>query len=52
MAKSGATSLASLRACISGGAPLSAPLKARFEAASGATIVEGYGLAEAAGVVP
>lgn len=47
----GRTSLASLRACISGGAPLSAPLKARFEAASGATIVEGYGLAEAAGVV-
>ena len=47
----GRTSLASLRACISGGAPLSAPLKARFEAASGAKIVEGYGLAEAAGVV-
>lgn len=47
----GRTSLVSLRACISGGAPLSAPLKARFEAASGATIVEGYGLAEAAGVV-
>ena len=47
----GRTSLASLRACISGGAPLSAPLKARFEAASGATIVEGYGLAEAAGVI-
>jgi long-chain acyl-CoA synthetase len=47
----GRTTLASLRACISGGAPLSAPLKGRFEAASGATIVEGYGLAEAAGVV-
>ena len=43
--------LSSLRACICGGAPLSAPLKRRFEAASGATIVEGYGLVEAAGVV-
>ena len=45
------TDLASLRACISGGATLSAPLKRRFEAASGAAVVEGYGLAEAAGVV-
>lgn len=43
--------LSSLRACICGGAPLSAPLKRRFEAVSGATIVEGYGLVEAAGVV-
>ena len=43
--------LTSLRACISGGAPLPGPLKRRFEAASGAAIVEGYGLAEAAGVV-
>ena len=43
--------LVSLRACISGGAPLSAPLKRRFEQVSGATVVEGYGLAEAAGVV-
>ena len=43
--------LSSLRACISGGAPLSVPLKRRFEEASGATIVEGYGLVEAGGVV-
>ena len=43
--------LTSLRACISGGAPLAAPLKRRFEDVSGATVVEGYGLAEAAGVV-
>jgi long-chain acyl-CoA synthetase len=43
--------LTSLRACISGGAPLAAPLKRRFEAASGAKVVEGYGLVEAAGVV-
>jgi long-chain acyl-CoA synthetase len=45
------TDLSSLRACISGGAPLPAPLKRRFEAASQARLVEGYGLAEAAGVV-
>ena len=45
------TRLGSLRACISGGAALSAPLKARFEAVSGARLVEGYGLTEAAGVV-
>ena len=43
--------LTSLRACISGGAPLAAPLKRRFEEVCGAKVVEGYGLAEAAGVV-
>ncbi|MCA1660753.1 MAG: AMP-binding protein [Novosphingobium sp.] len=45
------TDLGSLRACISGGASLAEPLKARFEAVSGANLVEGYGLAEASGVV-
>ncbi|WP_309753302.1 AMP-binding protein [Novosphingobium sp.] len=45
------TDFSSLRICISGGAPLSLPLKARFEAASGARVVEGYGLTESAGVV-
>lgn len=40
------TNLSSLRICISGGAPLSAGLKARFEHASGAIITEGYGLTE------
>ena len=45
------TDLTSLRACISGGATLPEPLKRRFEAASGAKLVEGYGLVEAAGVV-
>ena len=45
------TDLTSLRVCISGGAPLPAPLKRRFEAASQARMVEGYGLAEASGVV-
>ncbi|WP_136161466.1 long-chain-fatty-acid--CoA ligase [Sphingomonas flavalba] len=43
--------LSSLRVCISGGAPMPAELKARFEARTGATVVEGYGLTESAGVV-
>jgi len=42
---------ASLRFCISGGAPLAAELKTRFEAATGARLVEGYGLSESSGVV-
>ena len=45
------TDFSSLRICISGGAPLAAPLKARFEAATGARLVEGYGLTETSGVV-
>lgn len=45
------TDFTSLRICISGGAPLPLPMKARFEAASGARVVEGYGLTESAGVV-
>ena len=45
------TDLSSLRICISGGAPLPLELKAAFEARSGATLVEGYGLTESAGVV-
>ena len=45
------TDFASLRVCISGGAPLSAELKAKFEAVTGATVVEGYGLSESSGVV-
>lgn len=47
----GQTDFASLRACISGGAPLAAETKARFEAATGANVVEGYGLTESSGVV-
>ena len=45
------TNFSHLRACISGGAPLPAELKARFEKATGATLIEGYGLSESSGVV-
>ncbi|MGL4314209.1 MAG: long-chain-fatty-acid--CoA ligase [Sphingomonas sp.] len=45
------TDFSGLRVCISGGAPLSAELKARFEGKTHATLVEGYGLSESAGVV-
>ena len=49
--KIGATDFSSLRICISGGAPLPAELKAKFEAATGAAVVEGYGLSESSGVI-
>ncbi len=45
------TDFTSLRACISGGAPLAAELKAKFEKVSGAVVIEGYGLTESSGVV-
>ncbi len=45
------TDFASLRVCISGGAPLPETVKTRFEAVTGAKVVEGYGLTETAGVV-
>jgi long-chain acyl-CoA synthetase len=45
------TNFKSLRACISGGAPLPAELKARFETLTSAVVIEGYGLTETAGVV-
>ena len=47
----GKTDLTSLRACISGGAPLAAELKERFETLTGAVVIEGYGLTESSGVV-
>lgn len=49
--KIGDYDLSSIRVCISGGAPMPAELKARFEAKTGATVVEGYGLTESSGVV-
>ncbi|MEP6784322.1 MAG: AMP-binding protein [Sphingomonadales bacterium] len=45
------TRFGSLRACISGGAPLSEALKTKFEGVAGAHIIEGYGLTESSGVV-
>jgi len=42
--------LASVRACISGGAPLPVAVKQAFEERSGSTVVEGYGLTEASPV--
>jgi len=43
--------LSSLKYCISGGAPLPSEVKAKFEAATGARVIEGYGLSESSGVV-
>ena len=39
--------LSSLKYCISGGAPLPAPVQDRFEKLTGCSLVEGYGLTEA-----
>jgi len=49
--KIGKFDLTSIRVCISGGAPMPAEVKARFEAKAGAKLVEGYGLTESSGVV-
>jgi long-chain acyl-CoA synthetase len=38
--------LSSIRACISGSAPLAAETKHRFEALTGGTLMEGYGMSE------
>ena len=45
------TDFSSLRICISGGAPMPAELREKFVAATGAALVEGYGLTESSGVV-
>ncbi|MHA7820582.1 MAG: long-chain-fatty-acid--CoA ligase [Erythrobacter sp.] len=45
------TDLSSLKICISGGAPMPAPVHTRFEEVTGVRLVEGYGLTESAGVV-
>jgi long-chain acyl-CoA synthetase len=41
----------SLRACISGGAPLPLEVKQAFEALTGSEVVEGYGLSEASPII-
>ena len=45
--KAGKYSLATVKACISGSAPLMRETKEKFEALSGGKLVEGYGLSEA-----
>ena len=45
------TDMSSLKVCISGGAPMSAPTREKFEEATGVRVVEGYGLTESSGVV-
>ncbi len=45
------TDMSSLKVCISGGAPISAPTRENFETATGVRVVEGYGLTESSGVV-
>ena len=44
--KIGEFDLTSIKACISGGAPLPVEVKAQFEGVAGCTVVEGYGLTE------
>ncbi|MCE1236504.1 MAG: long-chain fatty acid--CoA ligase [Hyphomicrobiales bacterium] len=43
--------LTSIQCCISGGAPLPADVRARFEELTGCKLLEGYGLSEASPVV-
>lgn len=43
--------LTSLKACVSGGAPLPVEVKAQFEERTGCKVVEGYGLTEASPIV-
>lgn len=49
--KTKTTDFSSLRVCISGGAPLPQEVKRDFEAATGAKLIEGYGLSESSGVL-
>lgn len=44
------TDITSLRGCLSGGAPLPVEVKQKFEALSGAKLIEGYGLTESSPV--
>ncbi|MBC2669955.1 long-chain fatty acid--CoA ligase [Novosphingobium piscinae] len=43
--------LSAVRACISGGAPLPLEVRERFEARTGAKVVEGYGLSESSPII-
>jgi len=43
--------LSSIRACISGGAPLPPEVRHAFEATTGAKLVEGYGLSESSPII-
>ena len=45
------TDFSSLQICISGGAPLPAPVRDKWEPATHSRLVEGYGLTESSGVV-
>lgn len=45
------TDFSSLRVCVSGGAPLPAELRDKWQAVTGARLVEGYGLSESSGVL-
>ena len=45
------TDVSSIKVCISGGAPMPAPVHTRFEDVTGVRVVEGYGLTESSGVV-
>ena len=47
----GGRDLSSIEVCISGGAPLPADVRARFEQLTGCRLLEGYGLTEASPVV-
>ncbi len=49
--KIGAYDLSALRFCISGGAALPVEIKKKFEALTGAQVIEGYGLSETSPVV-
>ncbi len=44
--KAGKYNLRSIRACISGSAPLLAEIKSKFESLTGGTVVEGFGMSE------
>ena len=49
--KLSSTDVSSIKVCISGGAPMPAPVHTKFEETTGVRIVEGYGLTESSGVV-